>query len=444
MNRSSILRKPLAVLAAIGVVAAAVTVAGSVPASAAQIGTLTFNGLTTQESAFSVTTSGFCPEPATNFLITLEGGNIPNPSASPNLTGNTSEAIVAGGINAAPFTTNSSKTLLLFASGNGLASLGNGTYTATLVCRTALASASLGDFVGQFTVSGNAVTPIAPASPDATTTAVTPSTVTPSWGAPVALSAAVANTDVPALKPVGSVEFFDGVTSLGSAATVNGVATRTVASLGLGAHSITAVYTPTSATDFVTSTSAAVVVTVALGGPTVVRAASLAGAAKVGGVLVCNTGTFAGATTYAYAFLRNGVAQANPTNAFTRTLLLSDFNTTYSCRVTGINPAGSAISTTAGVKVAAGSAAIAVTKPRILFSGSAVVGRVFTAYRGVWSPVATYTYTYTWKRNGVIISRASTYRASALDRGKYLTLTVTAARTGYLTGTAVSAAVRVL
>jgi hypothetical protein len=243
--------------------------------------------------------------------------------------------------------------------------------------------------------------------------------------------------------PTGTVQFSADGSPIGSPATLSasGTATLNYTGLSLGTHSITAAYTP-SGNFNASSTTTPGSVDVVLGGPTVVRAATLGGSAKVGGVLVCSTGTFAGATSYTYAFLRNGVAQANPTNSFSKTLLVSDFNTTYACRVTGTNPIGSVISTTAGIKIAAGSAAVARVKPRII--GLPRVGRVLLGNRGTWSPVATYSYTYTWKRNGVIVSRAINYKATALDKNKFLTLTVTAARPGYLTGTSVSLAVRVL
>ena len=58
--------------------------AGRRPAvQADQIGTLTFNNLTAQDSAFTVTTSGGCPDGATNFLVKLGGGNIAAPTSAP-------------------------------------------------------------------------------------------------------------------------------------------------------------------------------------------------------------------------------------------------------------------------------------------------------------------------------------------------------------------------
>lgn len=445
MNRSTMLRRIAAPLAGIAVVAGLV-VAGAPTASAATLGTLTFNGLTAQDVAFTVTTSGACPDGATNFLIKLEGGNIPAPSDSPNLTGNASGGTVGGGINAGAFTATSSKTLLTFASGNGLAALADGTYTATLVCRTALSSTSLGDYVGSFVISnsGATITPVVPATPDATATTLTPSTLTPGWGTPVAMNVTVANSDTPATKPTGTVAIKEGDTVLGTGTLVNGAVSIPVG-FGLGDHTVVAVYTPSDSSLFQASTSAGSTLTAALAAPTLVRAATLGGPIKVGGTAVCSTGTWSGATSYTYEFLKNGVVAQTSTTDFDIKLAAADLGKSLSCRVTGVNPIGSGTpSTTAPVKVASGAAAVASVKPRI--TGTPKVGQTLKASKGTWSPVATYTYTYIWKRGSTVVKQGSTatsYKLVAADKGKKITVTVQAKRTGYATGSATSAAVTV-
>jgi len=110
-------------------------------------------------------------------------------------------------------------------------------------------------------------------------------------------------------------------------------------------------------------------------------------------------------------------------------------------------PAPAQCPRTGRVKVAAGSAPVATTKPRIIFSGSAAnVGETVKASKGTWSPSATYTYNYIWKRGSTIIKQGTTatsYKLTASDKGKKITLTVQAKRTGYTTGSATSAAVTV-
>lgn len=99
-------------------------------------------------------------------------------------------------------------------------------------------------------------TPSTPtAKADTTTTVSGPASV--GSGADVTLTATVA---AGAGTPTGNVQFFDGTQSLGSAASVNGVATLHVSSLADGAHAIHAVYAGDSA--FNASTSADFTVTV--------------------------------------------------------------------------------------------------------------------------------------------------------------------------------------
>jgi len=447
MNRSSLVRMLAAPVTGLAVVAGLLVAGPS--ASAAEIGTLTFTGLTAQDVGFTMDTSGPCPAEATNFLIKLEGGDIPVPSSAPNLTGNTSGGTIGDIFNTSAFTATSSKTLEGFALANGLSKLGDGSYTVTLVCRLALQAASLGDYVGNFTISNNGatITPVAPATPDTTTTTLTPSTLTPAWGTPVGMAVVVANTDAPATKPTGTVAIKEGDTVLASGTLVNGAATIPVG-FGLGDHTVTAVYTPSDSSLFKTSTSDSKTLTASLAAPTLVRAATLSGSIKVGGTAVCNTGTWSGATSYKYEFLKNGVVAQTSTTDFDIVLAAGDLAKSLSCRVTGVNPVGDgAPSTTAAVKVAAGSAPVATTKPRIIFSGSAAnVGETVKASKGTWSPSATYTYNYIWKRGSTIIKQGTTatsYKLTASDKGKKITLTVQAKRTGYTTGSATSAAVTV-
>jgi hypothetical protein len=92
-----------------------------------------------------------------------------------------------------------------------------------------------------------------------TTTTLTTSVASPQPnGTPVDLTATVApvsGTDV----PVGSVQFFNGAASLGTAPLSGGAATLPAQVLTVGTHSLTAVYTPTNTQTlaFNTSTSAA-------------------------------------------------------------------------------------------------------------------------------------------------------------------------------------------
>jgi hypothetical protein len=240
---------------------AGVALVAAPAASAAPIGTLTFNNLLDQNTAFSVTTSAACPSTptlSTNFLIRVSGGNLPVVNPLANITGNTAGSTV-GGITTSSFTAGASNTLFNFATAQGLAGgLGAGTYTVELVCRQAIQSASLGEFTGQFSVSATgAVTPIVPVT--ATTTTIT--SASPAAGAtnaPATFSATV----TPATA-TGTVQFsVDGV-ALGAPATVTaGVATSPATGLlTAGAHNVVGVFT--DGTAFGPSTSPTFVYNVA-------------------------------------------------------------------------------------------------------------------------------------------------------------------------------------
>lgn len=80
-------------------------------------------------------------------------------------------------------------------------------------------------------------------------------------GQSVTLSSTVTATGTGAGTPTGTVEFFNGATSLGTASLTNGVATLSLTTLPLGNNSITAKYLGTD--NFATSTSTPVISTVA-------------------------------------------------------------------------------------------------------------------------------------------------------------------------------------
>lgn len=103
-------------------------------------------------------------------------------------------------------------------------------------------------------------TPQADALAAATTTTTT---LTASPDSPVAQNAAVTLTATVTPAAAGNVQFKDGTTNLGDLVPVtNGIARGSISTLGPGSHSLTAVFTPTNATAFSTSTSPAVTIVV--------------------------------------------------------------------------------------------------------------------------------------------------------------------------------------
>jgi hypothetical protein len=110
------------------------------------------------------------------------------------------------------------------------------------------------DFATSYSISSPSVTMTVQA---AQTSTLVSSTVNPTtYGGYTTFSATVTATAPAVGTPTGTVQFYDGVTPLGSPATLSGggASLPPINSLSGGTHTITAVYTPNS-TNFVTSTS---------------------------------------------------------------------------------------------------------------------------------------------------------------------------------------------
>ena len=77
--------------------------------------------------------------------------------------------------------------------------------------------------------------------------------------------------------------------------------------------------------------------------------------------------------------------------------------------------------------------------------GLALVGRTLSANVGTWRVTPT-RYSYQWLRNGAAIRGAAgtTYRLTAADKGRKMSVKVVAARTGYLSGSGLSNATAVV
>ena len=280
------------------------------------------------------------------------------------------------------------------------------------------------------------------ATPEATTTTLAASpAATADTSTPVVLTATVADTPTPATKPTGTVTFKDGVTTLKADVPVDasGQATYTVgkSTLSLGNHSFTAEYTPSG--NFTASTSSAVAYSITLALPAALVGAS-AGAARVGVAASCNPGSWTYAGDFSYAWFLDAAVTPFATAQSSGVLPAAHVGHKVKCVVTAFNPAGSTVSTSAQVTVAAGAASVAKTRAKIL--GTLLVGKTLTAYRGVWSPAPT-SYLYQWKRGATIVSKTAAYKTTKLDRGKTLVLYVFAVRAGYLTGVSASLPVKI-
>jgi hypothetical protein len=281
----------------------------------------------------------------------------------------------------------------------------------------------------------------APAANTATTITATSPNATATTSDAISVTAHVANSDVPATVPTGTVAIKADGTQVATG-TVDGsgnaVGVIPASVLSVGTHALTAEYTPSG--NFNASTTAgstSYAITLAL---PVNALAPMAGTAKVGAVSTCNAGVWTYAGVYTYKWFLDASVTAFATGISTSALPAGYVGHKIRCEVTASNPGGSAIATSAQVVVAAGAASKNTVRPKIV--GTPAVGKKLTANRGTWVP-APASYLYVWKIGSLIVSRATTYTPPAKYKGKSLVLSVYAVRTGYLTGVASSLAVKI-
>ncbi|MER5311135.1 hypothetical protein ABT034_25480 [Streptomyces sp. NPDC002773] len=168
----------------------------------------------------------------------------------------------------------------------------------------------------------------------------------------------------------------------------------------------------------------------------------ITGTPVIGGKVTAKVGTWSlPVDSLAYQWRANGVAIAGAT-ASTYTLPSTLFGKQLSLAVTA-RKAGHPVVTAASSAVVVKGVAPKATRAPYVY-GAARVGSKVTAVVGAWSPAPT-SYTYQWRANGVAIygATASSYVPAASVLGKKLSVTVTAHRTGHLSGAATSAGVTV-
>ncbi|GGS18321.1 hypothetical protein GCM10010252_67220 [Streptomyces aureoverticillatus] len=164
------------------------------------------------------------------------------------------------------------------------------------------------------------------------------------------------------------------------------------------------------------------------------------GTAAVGAKVTAAPGSWSAApSSYTYQWKADGEAIADATGP-TYKIPAARLSRKLTVTVTAHKPGwkdGSA--TSAPVAVAKGTAPKATKAPAI--SGTARVGKVLQAAPGTWSP-APGSYTYQWYANGSRITGASksSLTLKSAQRGKKITVKVTAHRTGHRDGTATSRA----
>lgn len=177
--------------------------------------------------------------------------------------------------------------------------------------------------------------------------------------------------------------------------------------------------------------------------PTATTAPSVTGPAKVGSTLTANPGTWdTTGLTYSYQWLRGTAPIVGATSATYKTTV-EDLDKAVSVQVVAKKagvPDGTATSST--VTIAKGAAPTTLSPP--LVTGEPEVGGTLAVSDGRWDTEGL-TFAYQWRRGGEDIAGAAgvTYVVTTADQGAGLSVVVTASRTGYESGQAVSGAVTV-
>jgi hypothetical protein len=160
--------------------------------------------------------------------------------------------------------------------------------------------------------------------------------------------------------------------------------------------------------------------------------AAVHGTGKVGSVETCVPSGTSTATSVTYAWKANGAAISGATHA-TYTVPASLLHKKLTCTV-------SAVFTS--VTVALGPALHATSKPAL--KGPHLTGKAEKVSTGRWSPAAS-KYAYQWYVGSSKIRGAtkSSYTVPKADKGKKIHCVVSASATGYATGTATTASVKI-
>ncbi|MDQ7993335.1 MAG: GH92 family glycosyl hydrolase, partial [Propionicimonas sp.] len=166
---------------------------------------------------------------------------------------------------------------------------------------------------------------------------------------------------------------------------------------------------------------------------TVTGAPAVSGTAQVGRTLTATPGTYSVPDVQlAYQWLRNGVSIAGATRTSYQ-LTATDNGRTISVRVTASKAGWTTVAATSSPSAKVKAGAISVTR-KAKVTGTAKVGKTLKVAAGKYSPGSAKA-TYTWLRNGRVISGAtsSKYKLKSRDRGKKISVRVTVRASGYTT-----------
>ncbi|MFE4227271.1 hypothetical protein ACFRJ8_05225, partial [Arthrobacter sp. NPDC056886] len=159
---------------------------------------------------------------------------------------------------------------------------------------------------------------------------------------------------------------------------------------------------------------------------------TVSGSAKVGNTITAVPGTWLPApVALTYQWYRSGVAITGASLPSYK-LTASDIGKTITVRVKGKKAGFTTTSKTSAPTAAVTAGTLKATTPTL--SGTAKVGSTLTPTSGTWSP-APVALTYQWYRSGVAITGASlsSYKLTASDIAKTVTVRVTGKKAGFTT-----------
>jgi len=164
---------------------------------------------------------------------------------------------------------------------------------------------------------------------------------------------------------------------------------------------------------------------------------TISGTKAIGETLTAIAGTWTAGATLAYAWTRSGSASTIGTDA-RYTLAAADVGKTLSVTVTATRSGFTTLS-----KPSVATATILgfafTNAPVPTITGTKKSGSTLTAVTTGWAPSSEVTFTYVWKRAStsagtkttITGATSKTYRLVTADKGRYITVTVTANKTGY-------------
>jgi len=165
---------------------------------------------------------------------------------------------------------------------------------------------------------------------------------------------------------------------------------------------------------------------------------TITGTKSVGKILTAAVSGCSPTPTYTYKWMRSGVAISGATKK-TYTLTPSDRGKKITVMVTAAATGYTSLSKTSAATTAIAYGTFSGGTATI--TGTKGTGKILTAKPSGFSPTSGTTYKYQWQANGANISgaTASTYKVSATNAAKAITVKITAVHSGYTNKTVTSA-----